>query len=117
MLFGEKRPPLDRSSASGAWFVRSIATYEAGAALFAAHERRNSGLVDDLERVSIVHRGQQYARIEYERQQDDAYLLVTKDQAYVQLELLLAGHAAEEVVGLESTTYAVMDMKRATVRC
>jgi hypothetical protein len=115
-LLGDRKPEFDSSTPLGASLKLALAVHEGGRAVFAADERRRSGIIDDIEKVSLVRRGDSYTRTTYARLQDDSYLLVTRKQLYAQLRLALAGHAAECALGMDPSSYSANDFAVAAVR-
>ena len=117
VLMGDTKPAFGVDTPLGAKISRALAVHESGRAVLAVRLRQETGLVDELEKVSMVRRGQSYTRVVYSRGLDDDYLLVTRKQLRVQLRLAVAGHAAEELLGLDLSTYSADDFARAGVRC
>ena len=116
VLMGDTKPAFNTDTPLGAKISRALAVHEAGRAVLAVQLRRETGLVDDVEKLSMVRRGQSYTRVAYARGLDDSYLLVTRKQLRVQLRLAVAGHASEELLGLDVSTYSADDFARAGVR-
>lgn len=116
VLMGDTKPAFGTDTALSVKISRALAVHEAGRAVLAVVLRRDTGLVDDIEKLSMVRRGQSYTRVVYARSLDDDYLLVTRAQLRVQLRLAVAGHAAEELLGLDVSTYSADDFARAGVR-
>ena len=117
MLKGDRRPPFSTHTELSRMIVKSMAAAEGGRALYAADTRRRFGVIDAVEKVSIVRRGDSMARVTYVRTADDDYLVVTRRLMFAQLRTLLAGAAAAEVLGYEATTYTIQDFGKAAVRC
>jgi cell division protease FtsH len=117
VLMGDTKPAIGTDTPLGVAISRALAVHEAGRAILAVTLRQETGLVDDIEKLSIVRRGQSYTRIVYARGQDEDYLVVTRKQMLAQLRLAVAGHAAEEVLGLDATTFSADDFAQAGVRC
>lgn len=116
VLMGDTKPAFNTDTPLGAKISRALAVHEAGRAVLAVQLRRETGLVDDVEKLSMVRRGQSYTRVAFARGLDDNYLLVTRKQLRVQLRLAVAGHASEELLGLDVSTYSADDFARAGVR-
>jgi ATP-dependent Zn protease len=116
VLMGDTKPAIGTDTPLGVRISKALAVHESGRAILAVKLREETGLVDDIEKLSIVRRGQSYTRIVFARGQDEDYLVVTKRQLLVQLRLAVSGHAAEEVLGLDPTTFSADDFARAGVR-
>lgn len=115
VLMGDTKPAISTDTDLGVHIAKAIAVHESGRAILALKLREETGLVDDIEKLSIVRRGQSYTRIVFARGEDENYLMVTKRQLMVQLRLAVAGHAAEEVLGLDPTTFSADDFAGAGV--
>jgi ATP-dependent Zn protease len=115
VLQGDRKPPYSLSTKLGRQLVLTIAACEGGRALYAADLRARFGLIDDIEKVSIIRRGASTARVTFARTADDDYLVVTRQQMFYNLEMDLAGHAATQVLGFEPTTHSIHDFERARV--
>ena len=116
VLMGDSKPPIGTDTDLGVSISKALAVHESGRAILAVKLREETGLIDDIEKLSIVRRGQSYTRIVFARGQDEDYLVVTKRQLLIQLRLAVAGHAAEEVLGLDPTTFSADDFAAAGVR-
>ena len=117
VLMGDSKPAIGTDTPLGVSISKALAVHESGRAILAVKQRAaTEGLIDDIEKLSIVRRGQSYTRIVFARGQDEDYLVVTKRQLLAQLRLAVAGHAAEEVMGLDPSTFSADDFARAGVR-
>jgi ATP-dependent Zn protease len=115
VLQGDRKPPFSTTTRLGRQLILTIAACEGGRALYAADLRARFGVIDDIEKVSIVRRGTSFARVSFARTADDDYLVLTRQQMFYNLELDMAGHASAEVLGFEPTTHSIHDFDRARV--
>lgn len=103
---GTNRPSLPRDS-NGA---KRISTHEAGKAVAASILRRKNGLVEAVERVSIVPRADEYSRTVFQRKQEESFTFPTRSRLLERMQVTLAGRAAEELVFGSPSTLADSDL-------
>ncbi|KAK3240188.1 hypothetical protein CYMTET_49959 [Cymbomonas tetramitiformis] len=111
ILQGVERSPLSKDLP----VVRRFACYEIGHALTAEVLRTERGNLEEVERVSIQPRGDQWTRTVFLRAEDETYSMATRARMLDRLQVMLAGRAAEEVLYGDPTTYSMMDLQDATV--
>eukprot|EP00894_Picocystis_sp_ML_P005014 jgi/Pico_ML_1/55531/g1204.t1 len=113
ILEGAKRPGLSRKLG----VVYGLAVHEAGVAIAASILRMRKDCVEEIRRVSMVPRGKDWTRTVFVYSSDDAYTPITRARLLEQIQVLLAGRAAEEVVfGSRHgpSTYGTGDLNDAT---
>ena len=88
--------------------------HELGHAIVASVLQRQNGLIEPVERVSIIPRGRDPTQTTYNRKRDEDYLFPTRARLLERVEVLLAGRAAEEVYfGDDATSYGSDDVRDA----
>lgn len=90
--------------------IGRVTVYEAGKAVAACLLRRRHGLLERIERVSIVPRTGEMSRTVLERRQDQSFTFPTKSRLLDRMQMMLAGRAAEEVVFGTASTLADRDL-------
>ena len=107
---GLRHPSVDKSNA----MVHRLTRHELGHALVASVLQRENGLIEPVERVSIVPRGRDPTQTTYNRKRDEDYLFPPRARLLERVEVLLAGRAAEEVYfGDDATSYGSDDVRDA----
>jgi ATP-dependent metalloprotease FtsH len=106
---GLRHPSVDKSND----MVRRLTRHELGHALVASVLHRENGLIEPVERVSIVPRGRDPTQTTYNRKRDEDYLFPTRARLMERVQVLLAGRAAEEVFFGEATSYGSEDVRDA----
>ena len=77
--------------------VHRMTRHELGHALVATVLYEANGLIEPVERVSIIPRGRDPTQTTYNRKRDEDYLFPTRARLLERVQVLLAGRAAEEV--------------------
>lgn len=96
--------------------VSLVQVHLAAKALLYADARQRTGVGDEIERVSVIPRGQTVTRISYKRGSDENYTFVTRLEMQLRIQFLLAGAAAAEVLEADVSTFCNADMREARVR-
>jgi len=90
--------------------ISRVTVYEAGKAVAACLLRRQNGLLERIERVSVVPRTDEMSRTVLERRQDEDFTFPTRSRLFDRMQMMLAGRAAEEVVFGTASTLADRDL-------
>jgi hypothetical protein len=107
---GLRHPSVDKTNAT----VHRLTRHELGHAIVASVLQRQNGLIEPVERVSIIPRGRDPTQTTYNRKRDEDYLFPTRARLLERVEVLLAGRAAEEVYfGDDATSYGSDDVRDA----
>ena len=107
---GLRHPSVDKTNA----MVHRLTRHELGHAIVASVLQRQNGLIEPVERVSIIPRGRDPTQTTYNRKRDEDYLFPTRARLLERVEVLLAGRAAEEVYfGDDATSYGSDDVRDA----
>ena len=107
---GLRHPSVDKQNE----MVHRLTRHELGHALVASVLQRCNGLIEPVERVSIVPRGRDPTQTTYNRKRDEDYLFPTRARLLERVQVLLAGRAAEEVYfGDDATSYGSDDVRDA----
>jgi cell division protease FtsH len=94
--------------------VHRLTRHELGHALVATILHGHTGLIEAVERVSIVPRGRDPTQTTYNRKRDEEYEFPTRARLLERVQVLLAGRAAEEVFfGDDITTMGSVDVRDA----
>lgn len=93
--------------------TRKLATHEIGHALVQHLLHKSTGLIEDIELVSIVPRGFEPTITLIQRKRDEDYMYPTRARMCERVQVLLAGRAAEEVICGELTTRGTEDIVEA----
>ena len=107
---GLRHPSVDKTNE----MVWRLTRHELGHALVASVLCRANGLIEPVERVSIVPRGRDPTQTTYNRKRDEDYMFPTRGRLLERVEVLLAGRAAEEVYfGSDVSSYGSDDVRDA----
>jgi ATP-dependent Zn protease len=111
ILQGVKRSGLNKDLP----MLRRLACHEIGHAIVASVLRKETGNIEQVERVSIEARGDEWTRTVFLRGDDETYTIATRTRMLERLQVLLGGRAAEEVVYGQPSTHSVTDIADATI--
>ena len=90
--------------------TRKLAVHELGHALVQHVLHKSTGLIEDIELVSIVPRGFEPTVTLIQRKRDEDYMYPTRARMCERIQVLLAGRAAESAIFGETTTRGTEDI-------
>ena len=90
--------------------TRKLAIHELGHALVQHVLHKSTGLIEDIELVSIVPRGFEPTVTLIQRKRDEDYMYPTRARMCERIQVLLAGRAAESAIYGETTTRGTEDI-------
>ena len=94
--------------------VHRLTRHELGHAIVATVLHQANGLIEPVDRVSIIPRGRDPTQTTYDRKSDEEYMFPTRARLLERVQVLLAGRAAEEVCfGEDVTSYGSEDARDA----
>ena len=93
---------------------RVFAYHEAGVALVSELLRRDNENLQAVKSVSLTPRNRSWSRTTYFISSDKSYKMLTQEDMKKQIQVQLAGRAAEEIAFGEATTYSALDVARAS---
>ena len=91
-----------------------FAYHEAGVGLISELLRRENASLQAVKALSLVPRNRSWSRTTYFISSDKSYKMLTQEDMKRQIQVQLAGRAAEEVAFGEATTYSALDVARAS---
>jgi ATP-dependent metalloprotease FtsH len=107
---GLRHPLFDKDDET----VHRLTRHELGHAIVASVLYKSTGLIEAVERVSIIPRGRDPTQTSYNRKRDEDYMFPTRARLLERVQVLMAGRAAEEVFyGNDITEYSFADIRDA----
>ena len=107
---GLRQPLFDKDDET----VHRLTRHELGHAVVATVLYKSTGLIEAVERVSIIPRGRDPTQTSYNRKRDEDYMFPTRARLLERVQVLMAGRAAEEVYyGNDITEYSFADIRDA----
>ena len=107
---GLRQPSFDKDDQT----VHRLTRHELGHAVVATVLYKSTGLIEAVERVSIIPRGRDPTQTSYNRKRDEDYMFPTRARLLERVQVLMAGRAAEEVYyGNDITEYSFADIRDA----
>ena len=109
---GLRQPSFDKDDQT----VHRLTRHELGHAVVATVLYKSTGLIEAVERVSIIPRGRDPTQTSYNRKRDEDYMFPTRARLLERVQVLMAGRAAEEVYyGNDITEYSFADIRTPTI--
>ena len=87
---GLRHPLFDKDDET----VNRLTRHELGHAIVASVLYKSTGLIEAVERVSIIPRGRDPTQTSYNRKRDEDYMFPTRARLLERVQVLIAGRAA-----------------------
>jgi ATP-dependent metalloprotease FtsH len=91
-----------------------FAYHESGVALVSELLRKENENLQTVKSVSLIPRNRSWSRTTYFISSDKSYKMLTQEDMKQQIQIQLAGRAAEEIAFGEPTSYSALDVARAS---
>lgn len=103
-----------KSITKGHYMRRRLAVYELGHAVVAHVLRQRSGIIEEVDRITMLARGRHLTYTHFLRAEEETFTYATKQRLLERMMVLLGGYCAEQVFLGGASSRGQADIHRAT---